>query len=307
MAQAKDREGLNTRLARELVIITGMSGAGKTLAAHVFEDMNYYCVDNLPPALMPDVARLSQEVGQDVQGLAFVVDSRAGKLLDRLVETYDALKKEPIDGFNRPRILYLDAHDHVLRQRFQETRRRHPLVNETRDVKASIPLEREILRPLRERADRVVDTSRLEPRGLRKAIESYFSDRLPAEALMITVVSFGFKHGIPLDADLVFDVRFLANPHYVDRLRPYDGNTAPVRDYVMRDPLTEPLTEKLFDLVEFSIPQYAKEGKAYLTIAIGCTGGRHRSVVISNELARFLENRNYNVIVEHRDIGSGPV
>jgi len=153
----------------------------------------------------------------------------------------------------------------------------------------------------------VIDTSSLEPIGLRKAIERYFSGQVPAESLLITVLSFGFKHGIPLDADLVFDVRFLANPHYVAKLRPYDGNEEAVRNYVLSDPLTEPLMEKFFDLVEFSIPQYAKEGKAYLTIAIGCTGGRHRSVVMGNELAHFLRNLNYQVIVEHRDIGSGPL
>ena len=291
----------------ELVIVTGMSGAGKTLASHVFEDLNFYCIDNLPPDLMPDAARLWHDADAKSNGLALIIDSRAGGLFSRFVGTYDQLKSTPVNGFSRPKILYLDASDDVLVKRFKETRRKHPLVTATRGIMDSIRFEREMLTPLRERADKVIDTSSLEPIGLRKAIERYFSGQVPAESLLITVLSFGFKHGIPLDADLVFDVRFLANPHYVAKLRPYDGNEEAVRNYVLSDPLTEPLMEKFFDLVEFSIPQYAKEGKAYLTIAIGCTGGRHRSVVMGNELAHFLRNLNYQVIVEHRDIGSGPL
>lgn len=291
----------------ELVIVTGMSGAGKTLASHVFEDLNFYCIDNLPPDLMPDAARLWHDADAKSNGLALIIDSRAGGLFSRFVGTYDQLKSSPVNGFTRPKILYLDASDDVLVKRFKETRRKHPLVTATRGIMDSIRFEREMLTPLRERADKVIDTSSLEPIGLRKAIERYFSGQVPAESLLITVLSFGFKHGIPLDADLVFDVRFLANPHYVAKLRPYDGNEEAVRNYVLSDPLTEPLMEKFFCLVEFSIPQYAKEGKAYLTIAIGCTGGRHRSVVMGNELAHFLRNLNYQVIVEHRDIGSGPL
>ena len=284
-----------------------MSGAGKTLASHVFEDLNFYCIDNLPPDLMPDAARLWHDADAKSNGLALIIDSRAGGLFSRFVGTYDQLKSSPVNGFTRPKILYLDASDDVLVKRFKETRRKHPLVTATRGIMDSIRFEREMLTPLRERADKVIDTSSLEPIGLRKAIERYFSGQVPAESLLITVLSFGFKHGIPLDADLVFDVRFLANPHYVAKLRPYDGNEEAVRNYVLSDPLTEPLMEKFFCLVEFSIPQYAKEGKAYLTIAIGCTGGRHRSVVMGNELAHFLRNLNYQVIVEHRDIGSGPL
>ncbi len=294
-------------MSRELVVVTGMSGAGKTLAIHVFEDLNFYCIDNLPPGLMPEAARLLTEDRTDVKGLALVVDSRAGAMFDRLIETFDAMRDSPVDGFQRPKVLFLDASDEVLVQRFKETRRRHPLVTDTRGIMESIRYERELLSPLKERADKIIDTTKLEPLGLRKAIERYFSGQSPAESLVITVVSFGFKHGIPLEADVVFDVRFLANPHYVPRLRPYDGNCEPVRDYVMADPLTEPLLKRLFDLVEFSIPQYAREGKAYLTIAIGCTGGRHRSVVVANELAKFLSDRDYNVIVEHRDVGTGPL
>ncbi|MCC6485851.1 MAG: RNase adapter RapZ [Armatimonadetes bacterium] len=292
-------------MPKELVIITGLSGAGKSLASHVFEDLKYYCIDNIPPNLMPDAARLWHDSNTDATGLAFVVDTRSGDLFERFVETFDEMKSVPVNGFSRPKVLFLDASDDVLIKRFKETRRRHPLVTDTRGIIESINYERNLLMPLRERADKVIDTSNLEPISLRKAIESNFSTQRPAEALVITVVSFGFKHGIPLDADLVFDVRFLTNPHYVEQLQPYDGNSQPVRQYVLSDPLSEPLMEKLFDLVEFSIPQYAREGKAYLTIAIGCTGGRHRSVVLANELARFLENLNYTVIVEHRDIGLG--
>ncbi len=294
-------------MSRELVVVTGMSGAGKTLAIHVFEDLNFYCIDNLPPELMPEAARLLTQDRADVKGLALVVDARAGAMFDHLIETFDRMRESPVDGFQRPKVLFLDASDEVLVQRFKETRRRHPLVTDTRGIMESIRYERELLSPLKERADKIIDTTKLEPLGLRKTIERYFSGQSPAESLVITVVSFGFKHGIPMEADVVFDVRFLANPHYVSRLRPYDGNCEPVRDYVMSDPLTEPLLQRLFDLVEFSIPQYAREGKAYLTIAIGCTGGRHRSVVVANELARFLSDRDYNVIVEHRDVGTGPL
>lgn len=293
-------------MPKELVIVTGMSGAGKSLASHVFEDLKYYCIDNIPPDLMPQAATLWHGSNSDAAGLAFVVDARSGELFEHFIKTYDEMKDAPANGFARPKILFLDASDDVLIKRFKETRRRHPLVTDSRGIIDSIRYERSLLTPLRERADKVIDTSSLEPIALRKAIERYFSTQRPAEALVITVVSFGFKHGIPLDADLVFDVRFLANPHYVQELRPYDGNSQQVRQYVLSDPLTEPLMEKFFDLVEFSIPQYAREGKAYLTIAIGCTGGRHRSVVLTNELARFLENMNYTVIVEHRDVGVGP-
>lgn len=294
-------------MARDLVIVTGMSGAGKTLAIHVFEDLDFFCIDNLPPELMPRAAEMLKEGESGQHGLALVVDSRAGSMFDGLVETYDGMKQAPVNGFNRPKVLFLDASDEVLVQRFKETRRKHPLVTETRGILESIQYERDLLSPLKERADKIIDTTKLEPLGLRKAIARYFAPRSSAESLIITIVSFGFKHGIPLDADVVFDVRFLANPHYVARLRPYDGNAAAVREYVLSDPLTEPLTEKLFDLVEFTIPQYAREGKAYLTIAIGCTGGRHRSVVLANELARFLLDRNFTVVVEHRDIGTGPI
>lgn len=284
-----------------------MSGAGKTLAIHVFEDLNYFCIDNLPPNLMPNAAQILTSTQENAPGVAFVVDSRCGPLFDSFTAAYDEMRSSPGNGFNRPKILFLDASDEVLVQRFKETRRRHPLVTEARGIMDSIRFERELLSPLKERADKIIDTSKLEPIGLRKTIERYFSAQAPTEALIITVVSFGFKHGIPLEADLVFDVRFLVNPHYITNLRPYDGNSTLVRDYVLSDPLTEPLMERLCDLIEFSIPQYAKEGKAYLTIAVGCTGGRHRSVVVANELAQFLCNSNYTVIVEHRDVGTGPL
>lgn len=289
----------------DLIILTGMSGAGKTLAVHVFEDLNYFCIDNIPPDLIPEAALRWSTAGNTAAGLTIVVDCRAGNMFESFEQTYQKMKEKPVDGFNPPKILYLDASDEILIQRFKETRRRHPLFNETIGIIPSIEKEREILAPLKAMADKVIDTSNLEPIGLRKTIERYFSDQLPAESLIITVVSFGFKHGIPLDADLVFDVRFLSNPHYVASLRPFNGNSREVRDYVLADPLSEPLTEKLFDLVEFSIPQYAKEGKAYLTIAIGCTGGKHRSVVVANELAKYLKDRNYTVLTEHRDLGSG--
>ncbi len=197
---------------------------------------------------------------------------------------------------------YLTASDAELVRRFKETRRKHPLVTTERGILDAIKLERDMLADLNEHADKTIDTTNLEPEGLRRLIRDAFESVRPHERLMISVVSFGFKHGVPLDADVVFDVRFLANPFWVPSLREKDGTTPEAAGYVLSDPLTEPLLEKLFDLVEFSIPQYIKEGKAYLTIAIGCTGGKQRSVVVANELARFLMGTNYVVRVEHRDL-----
>ncbi|MGC8862491.1 MAG: RNase adapter RapZ, partial [Armatimonadota bacterium] len=199
-------------------------------------------------------------------------------------------------------VLFLEASDSELIKRFKETRRKHPLVTAQRGINEAIRLEREMLDDLKEIADKIIDTTNLEPEHLRRAIREFFGPENAQERLMIAVVSFGFKHGVPLDADVVFDVRFLANPFWVPRLKNLNGTHPDVVQYVLSDPLTEPLLEKLFDLTEFSIPQYIREGKAYLTIAIGCTGGKHRSVVIADELARFLRAANYVVRVEHRDV-----
>ncbi|MDO8589470.1 MAG: RNase adapter RapZ [Armatimonadota bacterium] len=291
-------------MKKQLVVVTGMSGAGKNLAIRAFEDLEFYCIDNLPPNLLVETVRLWQKPKVKEQDVAIVVDVRASQFFGEFLQDYAKLGKTD-SVFDKAKILFLDASDTVLVRRFKETRRRHPLFEQGKSISDCIKEERKQLAEIREKADKIVDTSNLEPLGLRRQVEQYFGPDGLKDSMVVTVVSFGFKYGVPLDADLVFDVRFLANPHYVDSLKVMDGNAEAVRRYVLSDPLTEPLIERLFDLVEFSIPQYQKEGKAYLTIAIGCTGGRHRSVVVANELGRFLMSRGSNVIVEHRDVSHG--
>ncbi len=281
-----------------------MSGAGKSLAANTFEDLNFYCIDNIPPGALPDVINFwkSAETAEDV---AIIVDVRSGQFFDQLIPICRELRENPVEHFQPPVVLYLDSSDAELIKRFKETRRKHPLVTEARGIPDAIHLERNMLADLKETADKIIDTTNMEAEGLRRLIREFFGPSQSLERLMIAVLSFGFKYGTPLDADLVFDVRFLANPYWIPKLRNLNGTDEEVSQYVLSDPLTEPLMEKLFDLVEFSLPQYLREGKAYLTIAIGCTGGKHRSVVVATELARFLAASNYTVRVEHRDLMQG--
>ncbi|MCL5104372.1 MAG: RNase adapter RapZ [Armatimonadetes bacterium] len=286
---------------KQLVIITGMSGAGKSLATATFEDLNFFCIDNLPPNLLPSA--VDQWLPpREPENVAIVVDARAGQFFGDVLPICKELHARQMPHFARPVLLFLTANDAELIKRFKETRRKHPLITKERGIIDAIKHEREMLADLSENADKTIDTSNLEPEGLRRIIRGTFGPAHSQERLMISVVSFGFKHGVPLDADVVFDVRFLANPFWIPALRDKDGTTMEASQYVLSDPLTEPLLEKLFDLVEFSIPQYIKEGKAYLTIAIGCTGGKQRSVVVANELANFLARANYVVRVEHRDL-----
>ncbi|MEN6357472.1 MAG: RNase adapter RapZ [Armatimonadota bacterium] len=286
---------------KQLVIVTGMSGAGKSLAVATFEDLNFFCIDNLPPPLLPSAVDLWKSP-KNPENIAIAIDVRAGQFFKDFLPVCKDIPKSRIEGFLRPIILFLNASDGELVKRFKETRRKHPLVTNERGILEAIKLEREMLADLQEQADKIIDTTNLEAEGLRRLIRQFFGPATAQERLMIAVVSFGFKHGVPLDADVVFDVRFLANPFWVPELRDKDGTTPEAQQYILSDPLTEPLLEKLFDLVEFSIPQYVKEGKAYLTIAIGCTGGKQRSVVVANELAKFLTSSNYVVRVEHRDL-----
>lgn len=286
---------------KQLVVITGMSGAGKSLAVNTFEDLNFCCIDNLPPNLLPQAVSLWDPPATP-ENVAIVADVRSGQFFHAFLPTFLRLKERETPPFARPVLLFLDASDAELVKRFKETRRKHPLVTEERGIIDAIKLERDMLADINENADKIIDTTNLEPEGLRRLIREFFGPQQAQERLMIAVVSFGFKHGVPLDADVVFDVRFLANPFWVPKMRNLNGTHAEVSQFVLSDPLTEPLLEKLFDLVEFSIPQYIKEGKAYLTIAIGCTGGKHRSVVVANELARFLKGANYVVRLEHRDL-----
>jgi len=286
----------------QLVIITGMSGAGKATAAKVFEDMAYTVVDNLPPILLPELVEKCLTLGEKPPGqrLAVVIDARSGALLLGLEPALALVRQSAI----RPTVLFLDASDGVLVQRFKETRRKHPLFEDSGGILGSIQAERSMLEDIKEGADKVVDTSDMDSHELRNLLLSEFSQTQDKnQGLIVTVNSFGFKYGLPLDADLVFDVRFLVNPHYVDDLRPYDGRNQLVEEYVMRDPDSALFLEKLYDLIDWSIPRYVAEGKAYLTVAIGCTGGRHRSVVVSEKLGEHLQGQGFRVLVQHRDVG----
>lgn len=283
-----------------LVVVTGMSGAGKTLAIRAFEDMGYFCVDNLPPSLLPTLRDFCGNLDScPVENVAVVVDIRSGQPLDELARTFPDLS----NGYGQARILFLDATDEVLIQRFKETRRRHPLFDRSHGIIESVSEERRMLVEFKELADKVIDTSDLEPSVLKSEIVNYFGADSVNAGMIVTVTSFGFKWGVPLDADLVFDVRFLINPHWVPELRLYDGRDQPVQDYVMGDDMTRQYLDKLCDLIGFSLPQYETEGKAYLNIAIGCTGGRHRSVAVADELGAFFREWGYRTIVEHRDVG----
>jgi UPF0042 nucleotide-binding protein len=286
------------------VVLTGMSGAGKQLASRFFEDMHWRVVDNLPPRMLPlifDDRDLGSETpGDDPQPLCLVCDVRGGRIDDLLPALNllcgDARHPSPV-------VLFLDASDEELIHRFKETRRTHPLFLSANGILPAIAREREILGPIKERADFSLDTTGLTAADLRGRLEDIFAgEGAPRQhPLTVTVASFGFKHATPLDADLLFDVRFLRNPHYVDELRPHDGRNPHVEAYVMADDRTNSFLERLYDLVGWSLPHYVSEGKAYLTIAIGCTGGRHRSVVVAEKLGRFIADRGYRVLIQHRD------
>ena len=285
------------------VIVTGVSGAGKSTALKMLEDANYFCVDNLPiPLIEKFVLLISESAAQRFQNVALGVDVRSGQALDELEAVLDKMKEQ---GYPYE-ILFLDASDQVLIKRYKETRRTHPLAAGGR-VDTGIRLEREKLGFLRARADYIVDTSHLLTRELRSEIRRIFVENQDFSNLMISILSFGFKYGIPNDADLVFDVRCLPNPYYIDELRPLTGEDREVADYVMNSPVSRTLAEKLEDLISFLIPQYVQEGKTNLVIAVGCTGGRHRSVTIAGELYRRLSgNEHYGIRLEHRDMQREP-
>jgi RNase adapter protein RapZ len=281
---------------KDLVVITGFSGAGKSTAMNVFEDAGYFCVDNLPPEMIGALVDLFRHPGSKVETAAVVCDVRGGEFFDGLIAVLDEVERSGVPG----RVLFLDADDSALLTRYKETRRRHPLAADG-GVAAAIVAEREILAPLRERADLVVDTTSLSAAALRRRI---VKDMLPLERerLTVTFTSFGFKHGPLRDADLIFDVRFLPNPHYVDELRPLTGVDERVVEYMAQDGKLDELYDRLHALLDFLLPQYLLEGKAHLTIAIGCTGGRHRSVAIAEHLAARYKGRDgIAVDVLHRD------
>lgn len=279
-----------------LVIITGMSGAGKTVAVQSFEDLGYYCVDNLPPTLLPKFLELMKDSTNNIRKVALVIDLRGREFFDSLFEALDVLGEE---DWLEEHILFLDSKDEMLVSRYKETRRAHPLAVGGLPLQG-IQQEREILDELRGRAQRIIDTTNLKPKELReKIVKIYTEDK--QEIFSVHMVSFGFKYGIPIDADLVFDVRFLPNPHYVSHLQPLTGLNQEVSSYVFKWSDTQKFNEKVLDLLQFMLPQYKKEGKSQLVVAIGCTGGQHRSVALSEYFAKELSS-SYITHISHRDI-----
>ncbi len=280
----------------KFILITGMSGAGKSTTLNFFEDSGYFCVDNLPPALISKFAELC--LHSELNKIAVVCDIRGGKFFDALTEKLNYLEANQINH----EILFLEASDKALVDRYKETRRRHPLEEEGRVLDA-IREERKRLEQLRGKAHNVIDTSSISIKELKQKLRrDYIGGDEDLQSLTINIISFGFKYGIPLDADNVFDVRFLANPYYVDSLRELTGKDKEVEDYIMKWPITKRFYDKFFELIEFLIPEYEKEGKSHLSIAIGCTGGHHRSVATAIQLKDFLDSQGYKVTVNHRDI-----
>ena len=283
----------------EFIIISGLSGAGKSKAASFMEDMGFFCVDNLPAPLIPKFAELGMAGTGEYDRVVLVTDVRSGTNFSALFQSLEALK-----GMKCPyRILYMDASDDVIIKRYKETRRSHPLAEECDSLEGAIALERRMLAPLRERAEFVVDTSDLSTAKLRGELLRLFGRGSQEGAMTVSVTSFGFKHGLPREADLVFDVRFLPNPYYVQELRLRTGLDDGVRDYVFSGGAAGEFLEKLQDLVGFLLPKYVEEGKTALVVAVGCTGGHHRSVAIAHALAAYIRGRGYPVTESHRDLG----
>ena len=280
-----------------LVIITGMSGAGKTQVMRFMEDLGYFCVDNLPPALIPKFAELCEQSAGRVTKIALVVDIRGGEFFDQLMQVLGEMDQQDI----LTEVLFLEASDETLIHRYKETRRRHPLAPEGR-ISEGIRQERDRLEYVRGRATHIIDTSNLTTQQLKERITELYENANDTVRLHITIVSFGFKYGIPLDADMVFDVRFLPNPFYVEPLRRKSGENQLVQEYISKWPVTHQFLNRLQSFVDFLIPHYVKEGKSQLVIAVGCTGGLHRSVFVSTKIRDLLVSQGYQVSLEHRDI-----
>ena len=286
------------RVFMEFLIVTGLSGAGKSRAVDALEDIGFYCVDNIPPKLIPTFYDLCAKAGNTFSRVAVVTDIRGGDMFSSLFETLDDLKNED----KHYRILFLDANDYVLINRFKETRRKHPLAeNNLGSLEQAVKLEREILRPVRDKADYIIDTSFLSPAQLKERISNLFLGD-SSQALMVHCVSFGFKYGIPTEADLVFDVRCLPNPFYIEELKHLTGLDEPVYSYVMKWEQTKGVVQRLISLIDYMLPLYCDEGKSQLVIAIGCTGGKHRSVALAQLLYDHLLENGHRTSVNHRDI-----
>lgn len=283
--------------AARLVIVTGLSGAGKTQAVHSLEDLGFFCVDNLPPTLIPKFYELCSESARNIKKIALVVDIRGGDFFNELFEVLGDLSRQGI----KYEILFLEASNETLVRRFKESRRSHPLSRHG-EILEGIEEERLWLQDVRGRAHKIIDTSDLKPHQLKEEVSVLFCDGVDNSRLRITVISFGYKYGIPLDSDLVFDVRFLPNPYYDPALRLKTGNDQEVQEYVCNSEVTVEFIDRFFSFIDFLIPHYAAEGKTNLMIAIGCTGGMHRSVTLANRLGDYLKSKQYNISVRHRDI-----
>ncbi|HSL20709.1 MAG TPA: RNase adapter RapZ [Vicinamibacterales bacterium] len=291
------RGGLSSRF----IVLTGLSGAGKSQAIRALEDLGYFCVDNLPITLIPTLAQLTLRAGTDIAKAAVVVDIREGTLLAQFPKIYNELRRTP--GLH-PRLIFLEASDAALQRRFSETRRPHPLAPD-RSAAEGIREERNHLKPIRRMADQILDTTAMTVHDLRRAFLHLSREGSAQAPLVVTILSFGFKHGIPVDADLLFDVRFLPNPHFVPSLRPYSGKDRPVMKFLEQSEAMREFLDRTTNLLEFLLPQYISEGKAYLTIGIGCTGGRHRSVAIAEALRKRLGVlQGLRIRVRHRDINN---
>jgi len=284
----------DSRSPGELVIITGMSGSGKASVLKAFEDLGYYCVDNLPVELIPRFAELVRE-SPEIERTALVVDVREGTQLDSLPAILKSVRRDL-----PTKVIFLEAADTILLRRYSETRRPHPLGTNT-TVKSSLSAERRHLRSIRAMADLVIDTSKFNVHELRSYITERFEKQQSDKNLMVSCVSFGFKHGVPEDADLVFDVRFLPNPHFVPEFRPLTGRDPKVAKYIRSFPQTRQFIDRITELLTFLLPHYIHEGKSYLTISFGCTGGQHRSVMIAEDVSKRLRSAGYRVKTVHRD------
>jgi UPF0042 nucleotide-binding protein len=282
----------------KVVIISGQSGSGKSYAIKCFEDLGFFCVDNLPPPLIPKFVDICSQSGSEIKKIALGIDIRERSFLVDFISTFDRLKA---DGFHIE-LLFLEARDEVLVSRFSETRRPHPLAR-NRPVLEAIKFEKERLSELRKGADKVIDTSEYNVHKLKEVITKYYITRSDVKRLNIFLISFGYKYGNPYEADLLFDVRFLVNPNFVSDLRLLSGDDPRIEEYIMKDQASRSFINRLTRFLEFLFPLYEKEGRSYLTLGIGCTGGRHRSVVVANIIGRFFNKKGLELTVRHRDIG----
>lgn len=282
----------------QFIVVSGLSGAGKSKVATNLEDLGFYCVDNMPAEMIPQFAQICLATKGRYEKVALVTDVRASLSFDVLFQSLEALDRQNL----RYSILFVEATTEVLIKRFKETRRLHPLMRDGTPMLEALERERELLAPVRNRANVIIDTSSLSTGRLRGLLIDMVGGGLHERAMTVSVVSFGFKHGIPLEADLVFDVRFLPNPYYIPELKNKTGLDEEVRSFIFQYQQTKDFLDKLEDLLNFTLPQYMEEGKTDLVIAVGCTGGRHRSVAVARELSEFIAKRGYNTVLSHRDM-----